>query len=243
MRKLIIFVPLFVMYLFVLDAYAAPNANPGDILIVEVNADPSSGGGFGEPENEFVELFNNSGATINLNGWTLDDNGTTTTINLPNIDLEAGKILVVAHANIDFSLYGCPGANTPLSYLPASWFSNNLANTGDNLVLRDDLSTIIDALSYGSDTTVFDPSVPVVFDNSGTSLQRQTYNTDFMDSDTIDDWVASTGIGTPCDVSPTAVSLQSFRANDTNVNTPTIIVLVLLSAITARWVHRSRSHP
>jgi hypothetical protein len=242
MRKPIIFAPLFVMYLFVLDVYAAPNANPGDILIVEVNADPSSGGGFGEPENEFVELFNNSGATINLNGWTLNDNGNTT-INLPNMDLGAGKILVVAHANIDFSLYGCAGANTPLSYLPASWFSNNLANPGDNLVLRDDLSTIIDALSYGSDTTVFNPSAPSVFDNSGTSLQRKIYNTDFMDSDTSGDWAASSGIGTPCDVSPTAVSLQSFRANNANVNTPMIIVLALLSAITARWVHRSRSHP
>jgi hypothetical protein len=93
------------------------------------------------------------------------------------------------------------------------------------------------------DITAFDPPAPDVFDNSGTSLQRQTYNSAFVDSDTNADWAASSGIGTPCDVSPTAVSLQSFRANDANVNIPMIIVLVLLSAITARWVHCSRSHP
>jgi hypothetical protein len=241
MRKPIIFAPLFVMYLFVLDVYAAPNANPGDILIVEVNADPSSGGGFSEPGNEFVELFNNSGTTINLNGWTLDDNGNT--INLPNMDLGAGKILVVAHANIDFSRYGCSGANTPLSYLPASWFSNNLHNDNDYLVLRDDLSTIIDAVSYGVDITAFDPPAPDVFDNSGTSLQRQTYNSAFVDSDTNADWAASSGIGTPCDVSPTAVSLQSLSAKDTSVKTSVIIILVLLlNTVTVWHVYRFRFH-
>jgi hypothetical protein len=76
-------------------AVAAPTANPGDILIIEVNADPASTSGFTEPSDEFIELYNNSGVTINLNGWTLTDNSITT-ITLPNILYRTPKFVQVA---------------------------------------------------------------------------------------------------------------------------------------------------
>ena len=218
------------------SVHAAPTASPGDVLIIEINADPASALGFTEPEDEYLELYNNSGAAINLEGWTLNDNGGTT-ITLPNLNLEAGKILVVAHSSISFSLYGCSGANMPLFYLPTGWFSTNLANTSDNVVLRDNLANIIDRVSYGTDTSAIDPPAPDVFNNTGRSLQRQTYNTGFVDTDTNADWAASTGAGTPCDVSPTAISLQSFTAKNsrTIVSAPVIGAGALFLSGIALW--------
>lgn len=104
---------------------------------------------------------------------------------------------------------------------------------------------MIDSLSYGDDTSVFDPPAPDVFNNSGQSLQRQIYSAAnaFVDTDTNADWAGSEdNAGTPCDTSPTAVSLQSFTANSNML--PILLIatlLVLLLGSTAIiWQHKRR---
>lgn len=206
-------------------------ASPGDILIVEVGADPASAAGIAEPAGEYIEIRNVTGATINLSGWTLNDNSNTT-ITLPNTDLGAGKVLVIIADTTTFnaSNYNCTA--NPLSFSPASWFTNNLANGNDNVVLRDNTSTIIDAVSYGTDTTAFNPPAADVFNNSGATLQRVGYNNGpYTDTNTAADWQGSTGAGTPCDVSPTAVSLRQLNANSLNGVKPAVSLGLLIALL------------
>jgi hypothetical protein len=56
-------------------------ANPGDMLINEIHADPASGsagdangdGVRNATQDEFVEIYNDSGGDLDLSGWTLSD--------------------------------------------------------------------------------------------------------------------------------------------------------------------------
>ncbi len=218
-----------------LPAHRANAANPGDVLIVEVGADPLSPP-FTEPAGEYFELFNNSGTTVDLNGWTITDGSAagTMTVTLPSISLGPGKILVVIGSGL--ATYAC--AQTPLNHTPAAWFSTGLGNTSDRLLLRDNLTNLIDAVSYGADVTVLNPAAPDVFNNSGATLQRTVYNTGFVDTDTNADWVASTGAGSPCDVSPTAVTMRDLSAS--SVPSPAPIAFGVLGLTAAALLLRRR---
>lgn len=177
----------------------------GCVLFIEVGADPMN---LTEPGAEFIELYNTTAAPVDLTGWTITDNAGT--INLSGIIPANGKIVLIADATLlGPTGYAC--SVTPLNVQPASW-SNGLSNSGDRFTLTNNLSTVIDALSYGSDTTIFNPAAPDVFTNNGTTLQRSAYpNGPFVDTDTAADWGGSTGVGTPCDV-PVPVELMGFSA-------------------------------
>lgn len=207
-------------------------ASPGDVLIVEVGADPASAAGIAEPAGEYIEIRNVTGASINLNGWTITDNGITT-VTLPNMNLDAGKVLIIIADSTTFngSNYNC--AANPLFFQPTTWFNANLANGNDRVLLRDNSNTLIDAVSYGTDTTAFNPAATDVFDNNGTTLQRTSYPAGpYSDTNAATDWTASTGAGTPCDVSPTAVSLHQLQAENSLPLQPTFLIALALLAAT-----------
>lgn len=217
-----------------MDAFAQA---AGDVLIVEVGADPV--GADSADGAEFIEIYNATASTVNLENWTISDAGAS--ITFPNIDLEPGKILVVIWNDAALAsggFYNC--TDIPLNFSPTSWFPMQLNNDNDQVVLRDASSNLIDAVSYGTDTFAFNPAATDVFNNSGTTLQRQTYNTNFTDTDTANDWVASSGVGTPCDVGPTAVTLQTTSiANGTPL--ALLAVVVGLLGATAVTVTRRRT--
>lgn len=181
---------------------ATAAANLGDVLIVEVSAQP-----IGDPAGEYIKLYNNTGGVINLQGWTIeDDSGTITLPSITNIPLEPGNILIV---NNDIDSYGC--ASTPNNFqFDPGWFPDNLGNNGDQIILRDETTNLIDQISYGTNTSIFNPSAPDVFDGTGTTLQRNGYPDMMANNGDATDWASVAG--TPCDVSPTAASLVEFVA-------------------------------
>ena len=61
---------------------------------------------------------------------------------------------------------------------------NGLGNDGDRLILRDGAGTVIDRMSYGADTTIFDPPCPDVA--AGHSLEREPTG---FDTDRASDFV------------------------------------------------------
>jgi hypothetical protein len=76
---------------------------------------------------------------------------------------------------------GCPGV-VPLFALGRAR-SVELTNTGDELLLFDHSNKVVDALSWGSSTFAFDPSISIVAE--GYSLERYPA---YQDTDRALDW-------------------------------------------------------
>ena len=72
---------------------------------------------------------------------------------------------------------------------------NGLGNSGDRLVLRDAAGRLVDAVSYGDDTTALSPAIPLVA--AGHSLERSPpgHDTDAA-GDFVDNAQPSPGKGT-----------------------------------------------
>jgi hypothetical protein len=117
-----------------------------------------------EPGNdadfEWVEVTNVGTEAIPLAGIELRDNKGV--VALPDLVLQPGVSLVLAG----------PRAVVPeaSAFRPAGGLSNGLGNSGDRLALIAPDGRIIDALSYGSDTTYDNPPLPAP--GAGRSLRR-----------------------------------------------------------------------
>lgn len=111
--------------------------NYGDVIINEIFADPSPQ--IGLPNAEFVELYNTSSNTYNLNGWNFVN--TTTAKTLPNFVLMPNSYVILC-STADTSLYSSYGDVIGISSFTA------LTNGGDSLTLTDNNATILDIVSY-----------------------------------------------------------------------------------------------
>ncbi|MBM3136207.1 MAG: lamin tail domain-containing protein, partial [Chloroflexi bacterium] len=179
----------------------AQASNPGDVVINEVQPDPPQSGS--DAAYEWLELFNRTSQPIVLSGWTLADNTVTET--LPTLTLPPGAFAVVAGRVASFAV-NFPGFGGLIVEMPDGTIGNGLGNTGDRLLLRDSRGVLIDALSYGDNTSVFDPPCPAVA--AGHSLERRPagYDTDRA-SDFVDNPSPSPGQGLPA--LPTATPTPS----------------------------------
>lgn len=92
----------------------------GALIITEFVSDPAEG------EEEWVEIKNVSGVTVNLSGWTLEDATTRQTL-LGEFTLEPNAYLVI---------------QSP---------SGKLNNDGDHIVMRDGTGSAIDQIEYGTE--------------------------------------------------------------------------------------------
>lgn len=111
------------------------NAAYKNIVINEILADPTPQ--IGLPNAEYVELYNPSTLTINLNGWTFTDGSTKAT--LGNYVLLPNEYLILT-----------PTASASLFTGNVLGVSNfpSLNNAGDNLGLRSSSGVLIDTVSY-----------------------------------------------------------------------------------------------
>lgn len=168
----------------------------GDIIINEVFVDPTPVVGL--PEYEYVEVFNRSSKTFNLKGWTIGNNSTLGKIN-NTIWIYPGEYKVLT-------------SSTGVSSFPNSIYVTSFPsykNGGDDVVLLDTSSMIIDKISYTLDWYKDDYKK-----DGGYSLER--INPTLICSD-ISNWTASidsTG-GTPN-------SINSTYSNQPDVLSPTI---------------------
>ncbi len=108
-----------------------------DIIFTEILADPSPK--IGLPEVEFVELFNRSQTTYNLDGWKVTDESSL--FMLPALVLAPGEYLIIAPSADEFSGYG------------NVWAANDfpsLNNSGDILQIRDINDLLVDSINYSN---------------------------------------------------------------------------------------------
>lgn len=135
------------------------------MLISEVMHDPPQPGN--DAAFEWIELFNTSDQRLALTGWWLFDNVDADPI--PDLVLEPFGYAVVA-ASAGF-YQNFPDFSGTLVTIADGRIGNGLSNTGDRIIIRDGTGRIIDALSYGEDSSVFNPALPLVV--PGHSLERQ----------------------------------------------------------------------
>ena len=146
------------------------------MLIVEVLYDPAAG--LPDPGGEWALLHNRSAAPLQLTGWRLRDSRAETA--LPPFRLSAGEFAMIG-ASEALGLPGLPPAGLQIA-LPGR-IGNGLRNDGDSLALVDSAGTVIDALSWGDDRSIFDPPAPPA--GSGISLRRMAT----VDTDSAADWI------------------------------------------------------
>ncbi len=156
------------------------------ILITEVEADPVQLG-FDSPY-EWFELQNISDQTRTLTDWTMADNQASDA--LPTIVLGPGECVVLATNGSNFSTShpGYSGRVVQVGSIGAG-----LENAADFIVLRDDLGTDVDCVSWGTSTTCFSPAAAVPAANTAVTLQRAST----VDTDSGADWASNTN-ETPC---------------------------------------------
>lgn len=137
-----------------------------------------------EPGNEWVEIHNGTNTGINLADYFIHDASSSDP--LPSVLLPAGKFAVITGSSTTETFWSIP-ADALFIVLPNTTIGNGLGNSGDMVWLENTASTTVDAVSWGTNTTAFNPSVPTVPANSGDSITRTSVTTD---TDTESDWIA-----------------------------------------------------
>jgi hypothetical protein len=154
----------------------------GKVVLSEVMYDLGTGQG-AEPANEWVELYNGTGAAVDVAGWKLKDSSATSTIATTSpLMVPAGGYVVVAASSTTAGMWGLSPSSVVL--VTGKQLGNSLGNTSDSLQLLNPANTVIDAVSWGGDMGAFDStglSAP-----AGSSIARVPVSTD---SDTKADWV------------------------------------------------------
>lgn len=174
---------------FSFTTVSPPVSSTPDIMISEVFYDTPGN----ESNEEWIEFYNTTGQEINMNGWTLtDNNGTGAVFTFSNKDkIDGNTFLTLANHRRSFrNLYG-KNADGYVS-LPA------LNNGGEALVLKDASGNEIDAVAWEGGASAGTPtgwgSTSLPSAGEGFTVYRDDLA---VDTDTYNDWVTSTGLGTP----------------------------------------------
>jgi hypothetical protein len=186
-------------------------ASSSTLLISEVLYDPLGT----EPNEEWIEVYNNTSSPIELTDWTISDNISTDVIS-PTVTIPVGGCMVIAASQDFYTNY--PDFTGDIVFVADGRIGNGLGNSGDRLILKDGEGIVIDQMSYGTDTTAFDPACPDV--PAGHSLERSPAN---VDTDTFEDWIdqESPDPGAVNVPTPTPTATSTPTATPTSTPTPT----------------------
>lgn len=123
--------------LFLLSAAVNAQA-PYSVVITEIMADPTPQKGL--PDNEWIEIRNVSGQTVNLQGWRIHKT-TSQSGPLPDIALDPDSMIIICGSGALPAMQAF-GKVVSVTYFPS------LSNTGDLLVLRSAAGLVIHAVEY-----------------------------------------------------------------------------------------------
>lgn len=120
----------------------------GDVVINEFVSDPA------DNEVEWIELYNTTGAIINIDGWTIAEGSGASTV-----------------------LSGILGVNNDSKFFIIEKPSGNLNNKGDIIILRDKNGNLIDTVSYGNwDDAQINNNAPVASDPYSVARKIDGFN-------------------------------------------------------------------
>jgi hypothetical protein len=153
------------------------------LLISEVYYDVASTTDGSESNNEWIEVYNGTDSAINLQGWSTGTLSASSSVITNSVVIESGAYAVIAASTTPD---GIPGGVTVV-VLNSAINGGGLANGGDAVFLRNASNEVVDAVSWGSNTDAFNPSVSVVAD--GSSIIRSSV---LADTNAASDWTGDT---------------------------------------------------
>jgi len=119
------------LQLVVVKVASAETSNFGDVVINEI----AWSGTMDSSNDEWIELFNNTGVDINLSGWSIEDDGSTEYI------IESGLIPAKGYFLIEDS------EDTVSNITADAVIGLSLANSGDSLILKNDVGLVVDEVN------------------------------------------------------------------------------------------------
>lgn len=155
----------------------APIAN--HVVISEVMFNPTGGT---ETAFEYIELFNPTGSTVVLDGWTIvDDGGAGTVATIVTLSILSMEYVLVADTTADDVTFMARYGVAPQLKINIA----TLSNGGDFLQLRNAATTVIDAASWGTSEPPGWCDVGTLTSGDNQSIARNPDNTD---GDNCNDW-------------------------------------------------------
>lgn len=156
--------------------------------------------------NQWVEIFNPGPGSVDLAGWKLTDAEPGASDVLPSYTLPAlGYVVVVADSAAFAAAY--PSYSGGVVAIADGAIGSGLAQFSDGIFLRDPSNALVDAMSWGFNTTGLNPAMTYIV--SGTaSAERNPVD---KDSNTRGDWIEQ---ATP---NPGTGTLQSGLASSGTV--------------------------
>lgn len=172
----------------------AQKATPFDIIINELMADPTPK--IGLPDTEYIELYNRSDKTFNLNGFKIYNGSVNTTLTDFTLKPDSYVIIYTRKSSINFSTFGDTLTVSKLV---------SLNNPNDTFYLKSPEGIIIDAASY--DLSYYRNSKKAV---GGWSLERINPNAPCLTSG----WSGSNDLkgGTPGQKNSVVIAKQDSDA-------------------------------
>lgn len=164
-------------------AFDAPIATTNHLVINEVFFDVDSTNG-SDANNEWIELYNPTPNPISIQDWDICDNTSCDNI-ATSTPIPGYGFAVITNNASTFTLHwpGIPASALKIAL--GGSLGNGLAAAGDRVILKDAVNTTIDQVSYGTDTTVFNPSVAITGED-GKSIARIVKG---WDTDAVTDWI------------------------------------------------------
>ncbi|MCP4357512.1 MAG: lamin tail domain-containing protein [Chloroflexi bacterium] len=262
MSVLRIFIGLFVLItISVVEVYAAPTTAILDsgIAINEILIDPNSGAsgfdtdnnGTADSRDEFIELYNLSGSTIDISNWELWDSGSGNWFAFP----PGTQLVSGAYATVVIGVQAggtLPTMTNPDSVIfDAGRGTSVINNGGDNVVLYDPGNDEYIQLLFNGDLPD-DPTITYV-GFSGTAIRVGPIEDWGSDQDTRsltrypsgDTAIGVHDVITPGGqpASPTAVNLKSFSSKSfPSIETIFIVIVAILSLISVVIIFRRQTH-
>ncbi len=129
---------------------------------------------------EWIELFNPTGSSIDVSGWTIADGNNSDIIPSTPVIPSGGYAVIITSTSI---VNGIPGSAVIIQ-LDNSQIGSGLNDTGDFVEIRNLSNASIDNISYGNNTTAFSspPSIP----GGGNTLSRSPNG---IDTNLSADWI------------------------------------------------------
>ena len=165
--------------------FKVPVINTTHPVINEVYYDVASSKG-GRTLNEWVEIYNPTGSSVDISGWRICDNAGCDTLPNGTPVLPPHGFAVISDSPTTWTTYWNMPPAAILIPLNNAIGSNGLSNSGDSVILKDASNTILDAISYGNDTSILNPSIPLT--KKGFSIARIIKG---FDNDTARDFIVN----------------------------------------------------